>query len=368
MRFVIVPVLLLILFLVLGIGATSVFARSLSSVRRAPRPRHWMVRLACCLAAPCLLVLVGIGTWRTVTAAYMPLQPTAPLMIRAPLRPVPPVPADLNLAELRYLLDVIVAEHRPDGWHPFHVESLAFNWPEQRGRVLARRFHAGPYRFELRFLPDAMQKEDHPEPRLTGLMTLRSSDAAPGAPHATETRWSRVGLSNFLFTRLQRPRLLSLAPPAEHSIGTFWLLRRAESGDPLTQISLQRILIEHEPSLQLWHENAPQFWGTPPESPETFIPAVAIVSHMGWVAGVLLLAAALAAQCFRWRSLALAGLLLAVVLYAVVLDRAVVWVHAGYLRDPQASVEARRIAAQRIGDTFFYRHTAQREVARENVR
>jgi hypothetical protein len=31
-------------------------------------------------------------------------------------------------------------------------------------------------------------------------------------------------------------------------------------------------------------------------------------------------------------------------------------------------VEARRIAAQRIGDTFFYRHTAQREVARENVR
>jgi hypothetical protein len=81
--------------------------------------------------------------------------------------------------------------------------------------------------------------------------------------------------------------------------------------------------------------------------------------HAGVASLLLLVAAALLAQLFARHSVAFAGVLACVILYAAALDRAVLGTHLGHLADPSAPIATRMTACAGTTCTFFYRKTAQ---------
>jgi hypothetical protein len=92
-----------------------------------------------------------------------------------------------------------------------------------------------------------------------------------------------------------------------------------------------------------------------------YIP-IALATYWGGSSVVFLLAAGLLSQVFARRHLALAGMMVIVLLYVVGLDRAVLKAHSTRLNDAKASMRVRLLTCRQMQNTFFYRHTAEREL------
>ncbi len=325
-------------------------------------------------------------------------------MVKAPALPPPPLPAitgrlpqGLNTARL--LVTVTVFDGQVSSPKPLGVVQTQLTWPTQKTCSLPLDFldyHCN-YRLEV---PNVQIGEPTPlsewaesrgfhvsrGPQIQVVcmqdLIVAGSDpylyvvATTGGPAATG-RQVFLRATGRLETRDMRGNPLSLTHPApQHYFVTsvFTVLR---PDDPLRNVHLLDFL----PPLSVHSRYTKEQYSHPyqlylPEYLYEDVPGTAahlgyrylapgglgLLRHLGLTSLLLIAAAVLLAQVFRRRDLAMAGLLLAMVLFVAGWDRGTLAYDLARLNDPAAPLSVRLAGCCRADQTFFYGRTARNAV------
>lgn len=361
----------LIIIVLLAVAVWAMRGRRLfMAPGRRPRKRHVVTRIICAAVGVAILVAVGVSTWLEVGRCYAADEAAATVKVSVPARPAPPLdrlgPFE-KIQRARLLIHVLFVEVSPAGARPLAVMELDVHWPADRGRDFASYLEfkgiKASYRLSVSNVrsPGTGERQSGCEIVLEGLedyqwwsasKAMRRSGGIASGPAA---HLSQVGWGD---TRVRRP--LSILPPASPDIHALRFVTRVAEDDPLRKVSLGeffRARAEQDQELvdDYYRRARLRRWRDPGGGP----PGVAFVGHVGLASLLLLVAAVLLTQLFRRRELAFAGVVLALVFYVAILDRAVLGAHLSRLNDPEAAVTARLTACDRAGETFFYRQTAR---------
>jgi hypothetical protein len=107
---------------------------------RRPRKRHAVVRILCGLLGVAILTAVGLRTRSVALQGYEAHDLGAHLTLHVPASPSPRLPEpkgpfeEVEVAEARLLLHLVLADFSTGILRPLHVEEFEVEWPRDRGR------------------------------------------------------------------------------------------------------------------------------------------------------------------------------------------------------------------------------------------
>ena len=364
------PILLiLIVLLVVAVWVTR-GRRLFMAAGRRPRKRHVVTRIICASVGVAILIAVGVGTWLEVGRCYAAAEAAAAAKVSVPTGPapaLPPLEPFKSVERARLLIHILFVEVSLAGTKPLGVMEFDVHWPADRDRNFAAHLEfkgiKATYRFSVNDVrsPYTGEREHGWEVRLEGQWDYRWQS---GSRRGTSSGGTALGPAAHLSQagwgdrRLRRP--LSVLPRVSLDVHALRFVTRAAEDDPLKQVPLGEFFRARAQQAQqlvdkhLRHAPLAR-WRGPGEGP----PGVAFAGQVGIASLLLLVAAVLLTQLFRRRELAFAAVVLALVFYVAVLDRAVLGAHLSRLNDPEAPLTTRLMACDSARDTFFYRQTAR---------
>jgi hypothetical protein len=343
-----------------------------------------------------ILGAVGVGTWLELGRADEPVEGPTALSVRAPTMPAPALPeptADNPRPEIdkaRFLFYAIIA----DVWHgqfrPVYIREHEMKWPEDRWRVFTSPFAFEGIKGEVEvqvFGLHARSLTVGGPPVLDYDSRLALSWQGLGGRGRTTTGLSSHALAclgEVGHSSVPAPSPWSAVPRPPSKLAAFALITRVAEDDPLKEVMIGRLDLledagEHvrgceDAMRQIFSQLVPGeradgstpaddlvvasgYWGGPRFKSRLPLP-VGLIRHLGTTSLLLLLAAIFLAQLFKRRSLAFAGVLAGVILYAATLDRLVLGAHLRRIADPQTPIASRLTACTGTTCTFFYGRTA----------
>ncbi|HUT34273.1 MAG TPA: hypothetical protein VNE39_12380 [Planctomycetota bacterium] len=353
--------------------------RRMRDGRRAARPREPRkhprgLRMAAGLLGLLILAAVGLTSVHEVRRCYARADIRREATVRVPTRPasLPEVRGPAYFAEIpdgRILFSVLFADCWEGVLRPLGLREYVIEWPEEKDRDFPDRFELLGYHIDARVHARGLSVGGV-EPVATALVSFSFSsrgnmDVASGSSggilHPGEISWpGQLGRAGAL---TNAP--LSIAAGPRQGLFILSFVELAAKGDPLKAVPLGEWVEAHEAdvlgALRRFEAEMPA-WKAPPPLCRTGL--MALAAYCGESCWLLLVAAALLAQAFARRWAAFVGMSLAVVLYVVVLDRALLGVHLAHMADAKAPLVSRVVACRQSAETFFFRDTAERALRR----
>lgn len=333
---------------------------------RQPRLRHPAIRITCAALALGIVITIGIGTWWATTYFYQTKRIEDATLV-VPTKPIQPLAYKetddgIKVEKARYLVDVLLIIQGNAGTR-IHVEHFEVRWPEDMGKRFEQAvdFQNG-HTFQYHFVPKGFvinkTKDANPQLFAESRFAVECRFAPLGSASGSgpiPTEWD--GFRNPVTLRDgNNDSIISLVPRgSSDGVRVFTRFQRVEADDPLTQVSAAQHLTNLGHHIELGMD-----YGHVRGQVRDGLPApIGLLAYGQFAFLLLLLAALFAAQCFRYRSLALAGALLVVVLYTAGLDAMVVRMHVNRATDPAATAEQKMLARSLVQQTFFWGVTAR---------
>lgn len=405
-----VRLITLIVLAIMFAGAFAAWRRAIRNpfflparTRKAPIGR---LRIACGILGGLILVAISLTTWQTVHSSYALAAAQINPMVHAPALPAPPQPPMQGplpqpLATARLLVTVTVLDaHVPD-FKPVAVAQTEMTWPLQKKRSLTFDCQGTLCQYDLSVKAVQMGRPlVRPQDRKVGATASEYDEAAP--PQLQVVRgegvrpvnrlgymfgWGEgpavVGKQNLMnetgyldSTRWQdNPLSITRPLPRHYFITSVFTILQPE--DPLASVRLLNFLPPLSEHSQYWwrawtspfNMYAPTYYvsGMDPRSMADQFKArthgtpgaFGLFEHLGISSLLLIFSVVLLTQLFRRRDLALAGLLLAMVLFVVAWDRGMLAYDLSRVNDPNAPLAIRLAGCTRVSTTFFYGRTAR---------
>jgi hypothetical protein len=366
------PALIFILLAVLA-----VFYGSRRALRKRPggsasaRYRGlWLaLRLACATVGVGLLVVVGLGTRHAARAIYDDLDRVSGLLVRLPTEPTAATTpeTDLNQVDAQYLVHLVVAEVNVAGTRPLAVKEFRIRWPADKNKLFRGRLAAAGSSIETKFTVGEVRRNEAGDFGAAGRINLRGTldeEIAGLAGHGhmhdgggLGSSGRRVGIEPVF-----RKPILSTGSERLAAVRAFYLVTQAQSTDALVSAPVEELLRQHAAEIDDLRERTISARLTPDETAMALSGGARLFYSIGFTTGLLAAAVALLVFAFPVRSVAAMAATLAVVLYVVLLDRAVLGYHMHRLNDTTATAEERLLACAQATDTFFFRETALKRV------
>ena len=338
---------------------------------RQTKPRHIATRIVCGSLAAGILIAVAVSTWLDLGRVYDVADPAA-TTLRVPTLPLPELKKSgdeevtLPPEGLRLCCYFIVAEEVGDSLVPLDVRQTDLAWPPPDSQIaqMQASIDVGDMAFGFtgdieRFAPGwAGSGQELPFVIRLGTHFGRKGLIPDGIGRGSISGGFRPGqLANLARQTVGTPTLpLSLLPRGSfRGVRVLWLFLAARPDDPLKAVSLADFAATH-----LATADQPDDVYTANGGKAGLAPAIRLAGHFGSASIFLCAAALLAMQLFRWRAMAFAGTTLAVVLFVVAGDRAMLHVHLDRAADASAPLAERVRACQLAERTLFYRQTAQK--------
>lgn len=307
-----------------------------------------LVRYACMLAGIALLGVVVFGTLNDLGAAYDAAGSDREFQIRWPSVEEPPL-----TEEPTYLVNLILTVRRGAEFVPVEIKSRVVSRLGGRGAALPLLQHQDNG-MKLRASLQMKHAENSGLLRFYGDVDVRQ----PGS-RISQGVQSTVKTGEFMqiATQVTRPAssFLSMrrSPGGQYAVIGF--VQEVSPDDPCTEISLDtaRSVTEGWPRARI-APAAPVF---PPP-----MPGFAYAIHLGRASMTLLCGGLLLVLFFRRRSIALPVVLFFVLVVGISMDRFMLGIHTDRMTDPAQPLAVRCLAADHVGETFFFGHTAMAAV------
>jgi hypothetical protein len=268
---------------------------------------------------------------------------------------------------------MLIMDRRAVEPRPVHVEQFDFRWPAESEMARGFHFRGMEYQYSLTIHRVWLERDadEGPRVRVSGSQSTswRGSFGARADVSASMNAVADTGterMSNGFLDGQARPfeMPLSVTPATPPRCYVMLLISRVSPDDPLPMVPVGQFIdanrkrivqdgIFGQPNTVVMND----LWRAPAGG-------VRLGAYlMGITMLLLVAAAALLAQVFRRRDLAMVGLLLGVVLYIAAFDRALLSYDLSQIADRSGALQSRLVACSRIGSTFFYRHTALERLA-----
>ena len=361
-----------LIFVLLAVITTGIGLTRRSPARRTPyRPqrRPLPVRIACAVIGIGILAALWFETARESRLAYQPADRQSPqLQVQAPARPPP---ATLPAAgPQRYLFTAVVLDRLtgPTFNTPLWAESFTMDWPTKpEASSVSKQWKTGDLQLRLvvRLTPTS---DGQPSGDIRVEMKVEMKWARPLKQLAQSTSTSGINLNpkpegdcafaTDLPAQARRNWMaVGTARPADDR-KLVLIVHRLAPDDPLQSISWEAFAKICRASLNTTMEPPPQRFD--PFNQENRTPAaLRLAKSMGFPFLAALLAAAALGQLFVHRTWARTGLALGSVLFLVQLDRMALQTHLSHLRNRQAPLHDRQVAAFNSRQTFFFQQTSE---------
>jgi hypothetical protein len=303
---------------------------------------------------------MGVCAWKDFRECYH-----SGLTVQVPARPGPILPKSfVDFKQGRAIIHFVFMESMIKPAIPVYVKAFTVNWPGDKEKKFSDSFNSGGLKIKYSFSVNL-----HPS---------GSSDAAYyTGGSVTNLEIGFVGIPSYSLVQYlpQRLQMLVFATPLADddplravNLDTFEDLYKAKmarmvyptQSQPLGDNSSFPLRMRSD-VIDLDFEQNDHGRHQENQAGSPYIP-IALATYWGGSAVVFLLAAGLLSQVFSRRHLALAGMMVIVLLYVAGLDRAVLNAHSTRLNDAKASMRVRLLACRQMQNTFFYRHTAQRQL------
>ena len=363
-------VVLLLVLVVVGI-VWSLFRRPGLFVIRGPRKRSIVTRVICGTLGAGILIVLTVGTLHAVNKTYEP-STFPPVTAHVPTLP-PPTPAETpgagnpRFKNARLLIQLVLLDPVSTN-QVVRVGEMDMRWVE--GQPSCRRetrLTVGKTDFELVADISQVNVDARAKGKVSpfGILTLRGTDDH-GPMSSSRAGVFSTGLIDFFGIRSQRnpssvnTNFISLQPVRGDNLWAIAVITVLADDDPLKEVPGQQLMAMQGDEMRLKVEvNAANSILL-----HSSVPALglAAVSNFGFAAVSLLAATILLTQLFTRRTMAFAGVMAVVLLYAAAMDRVVLGMNVAHLNDPTASPVMRITACRQTAMSFFYGKTALREI------
>lgn len=364
------PLVLLILIFVIG-ATVGIAARRTRAAR--PDHHHWVVRILCAGLLAGSLVAVGVGTWRGTRD-----ESNAPVVaVMTPTKAAPPLPGGterhgkVELGPTKLVATVLLASKEQDRLLPLRGETRTLDWPlkadggQIRSNPLRFTGALGDSSYEVTMNLGDFTNWQADERIRTGGVSLQTRGR----------RWSRGSGSELILDTLHvsdfgghgddlRHAPLSLIPTVGgRNLCLLIHLTRAAPDDPLRQLPASQWL-DADPQTMRRDTSNVHASGEVSYDP-SIPPGIRMLIFLGPAVVLLLLAAIAGSALFSRgrRAYAFTGLLACMVLYAGLLDAAVLQRRARLASDPGQSetVRTHSLTGMACG-TFFHTGRAAEKI------
>jgi len=358
MKMAILPILLLFAGIVIFVMRLR-FARSPHAT--SPRLLHPAIRIACAVIGTGIVLTILFTTIRDAHHVYQTPEQDDTLAVPVAESPLTLADADTQDGSVRFAqaairATLLVVEPHDDTFYPLATKTMELNWPDDRGQkqsidmkvddtrytltISVHGFHDYGERLSLNASVDFRRQSPGRSSMSgsSGSAPLETVDVKGVSPRSGE----RPPFSAFSLAGRNQPERLALLyiSAAADTAGfvpmpaTEWLARHQDS------IASSRAAMRER-----WTYSAPYN-----------SPGMAFLAHFGPNSVLLMLAAICLAQLFKRRTLATAFTWLAMVVFAILLERAVFNIHRDMLTNGTDSERA--IAAEALTRTFFFHQEA----------
>jgi hypothetical protein len=329
-----------------------------------PRPRPLAVRIICGLIGLGLLAGMGIGTWRDFHESYQVNEHQQSLTVQVPARPLPVLPKSfVDYKDGRALIHFVFVDDTVEPAVPVYVKAFAVDWPRDKDKQFADKFTAGTLKVKYSFCLNLVRLQPSGD-NSSSLLTMGGVDlgwgrngisaAASGNLHAAYC--SGGYLINLGYGVMDKSPF-SLVRYSPQRLQVLVFVNPLAGDDPLRAINLGAFAALYKNKMT----KAVQYQRYPVYYPKYIF--VALAWYLGASAVVLLAATGFLAQVFVRRQLAFAGVMAGILFFVAGLDRMMLKAHFARLNDAKASVRSRLLGCRQMQNTFFYRHTAAKELA-----
>lgn len=354
---ILAPIVLLVILFVIG-TTVGVAARRVKYARSDHY--HWVARVLCAVLALAALAAVGVGTWRGAIATLTP----EPVGVSLPTRPPQPLPkakasrTQVDLGPSKLVGTVLLVRKLQDRLLPICGESRSLDWPTQGAAELVFQGESGDCSYKVRMDLSEFGRWNANEE----LRVMRGVEVQRRGTNWSSSGGLQLNLDTFEMEDFgNRGDMLEHSPlsliPVASGRDLFLLvhLTRADRDDPLRQMSASQWLGDETKGVpRNLHGSGHSGGGSMTTNTP---PGIQMAIFLGPSVWLLLLAAAVGSGLFRRgrRALGFAGLMVAMVLYAGLLD-AVVMQHRARVASEVSQPESVRLSALenlRRG-TFFH--------------
>jgi hypothetical protein len=357
-------VLLLVLVFV-GIIVWSVFRRPGLFVFRGPRKRHILTRIICGTLGAGILVALTVGTLHAVNKTYDPSAFPA-VTAHVPTLPPPDITRVHSCKSARLLVQLVLL-YTGGGNQVLGVGEMQMRWVEGQICRGETRLTFGQMDHELTaeiwgVSADSQPKKVRVEGTLTNKVLLDQHYASLGIGGFTETGLTRL-YQNMPSSgsSVVNMNMHSLWHPHGDNLEGVVVVTLLADDDPLKEVSGEELIAMHEDEMS--QIRSAHHMGRSMEN-RFSMPALglAAVAYFGLAAISLLAATILLTQLFTRRTLAFAGVMAVVLLYAAAMDRVVLGMNVAHLSDQTAPPAVRIAACRQTVMSFFYGDTALRAI------
>lgn len=364
---VLAPIVLLVILLVVG-ATVGVAARRVKYARSDHY--HWVARILCAVLALAALAAVGVGTWRGAIANLTPEPVGVSLPTRAP-QPLPKAKesrTEVDLGPSKLVGTVLLVRKLQDRLLPICGESRSLDWPAQGAAELVFQGAFGDSSYKVRMDLSEFGRWNANEK----LRVMRGVDVQRRGTNWSSSGGLELNLDTFEMEDfgnrgdlLEHPPLSLIPVASGRDLFLLVHLTRADRDDPLRQMSASQWLADETKGVSRHPHNSGYSGGRSMTSSPP--PGIQMAIFLGPSVWLLLLAAAVGSGLFRRgrRALGFAGLMVAMVLYAGLLDAVVLQCRArlaSEVSQPE-SVRVRALENLRRG-TFFHAGRAAETIRR----
>jgi hypothetical protein len=328
------------------------------------RPRHLVVRIVCGVVGLGLLAAMGWYTIRDTQECYSSDEARRSLTVQVPAKPAPALPKSfVDYKEGRTLIHFVFVDDTTKIPLVVYAKAFVVNWPKDKEKTFTDHFTAGTLKVKYNFSVDVMYPQPSNPPTLLtmGNVYLDWENYSSNSQKVINLHMAYCTggyLTNLGYGEVMDKSPFSLVRFPVRRLQAQAFVTPLAQDDSLRAVNLDALgnLYKDKIVSGLRVHPGQQEDGAP------YIP-VALAMYLGASTVVLLAATTLLTQLFARQHLAFAGVMVLVLLYMAGLDRWMLHKNASVLEAPNAPVANRVLACRQMQQTFFYRHTAAKQLS-----